>query len=234
MPIIVTTSGPSTDAVEVIPFVTTLGGMSAAIADDIDDTTGEYSAQIQQSVQSAIRYCERFTFYFNQTRDITFQTVPGKQFYDATDNPNIPTLIHINAAWTEDETGQRSGLMRAMETDIELMSDNSASRGEPYAFTYFERKIRIYPIPDSRIFTIRLQVSPYRLTQVTNDAQSNAWFTEAYDLIKARAKYILAKDTLKDAIVAAEALNDFNDQLDALQRETSSRGSRGVIIATCF
>lgn len=234
MPILVTTSGPIADIVAVDPFSGTLGTMSSAIADDIDDTTGEYSSQIQKAIQAAIRYSERFPFYFNQTRDITFQTVPGRQFYDATDNPNIPTLIHINAAWTEDETGQRSGLMRAMENDVELMSDNSASRGEPYAFTYFERKIRIYPIPDARIFTIRLQVSPYRLAPVTTDAESNAWFTEAFDLIKARAKYILAKDTLKDAIVAAEALNDFNDQLDALQRETSSRGSRGVIIASCF
>lgn len=234
MPITVLTGGPLSDPVAIDPFAPTFGSMAQSIADDIDDTTGEYNPQISRSIQESIRYCEREPFYFNQTREITFPTVDGRQFYDAADNSNIPTLINIHAAWTEDQSGQRSTLSRATQEELELLSDNSASRGEPYLFDYFQRQIRLYPIPGEYVYTIRLQVGPYRLVPVVEDVDTNAWFTEAFDMIKARAKYILAKNTLKDPNLAAESLQDFNDQFDALKRESSMRLSRGVIIATCW
>lgn len=53
-------------------------------------------------------------------------------------------------------------------------------------------------------------------------------------MVKARAKYILYKDILKDAALAAEALNDYNDQHDALKAETSRRNATGCIRATAF
>lgn len=234
MPISVTTSGPVADAMVIDPFAPTFGSMAQQIADDIDDTTGEYSSQIARAIQEAIRYCEREPFYFNQTREITFLTVNGQEFYGSDANANIPTLININAAWTEDQQGQRSILTRAAPEELELLSDNSAGQGEPYWFSYFERQIRLYPIPDAYVYNIRLQASNYRLVPVVNDQDTNAWFTEAFDMVKARAKYILAKNTTKDAAVAAEALSDFSDQFDALKRESSMRLSRGVIIATCW
>jgi hypothetical protein len=94
--------------------------------------------------------------------------------------------------------------------------------------------VRLYPIPAAEIYTIRLQVGPYRLDPLTDQSQSNAWTMEAFDMIKARAKYVIYKDIIKDASLAAEALNDFNDQESALKAETSSRNGRGRIIGTCF
>ncbi|TBG78618.1 hypothetical protein ELG76_04180 [Rhizobium leguminosarum] len=214
--------------------MTTFGDINAAIADDIDDTTGEYSAQISRAVLAAIRYCERNTYYFNETRDVTFPTVQGQEWYDAADNANIPTLVHIVDAWSEDANGDRDPLRRATPQEMELLSDNSASIGEPYAYTYFGQRIRIYPIPAATSYTIRLQLGPYRLTPLSGDTDTNAWLSEAYDMVKARAKYILAKDTLKDAIVAAEALNDYRDQDMALAGETTSRNARGYVCATDF
>jgi hypothetical protein len=214
--------------------MTTFSDIKAAIADDIDDTTGEYAAQIATAVLAAIRYCERKTYYFNETRDVTFATVDGQEWYDSSDNANIPTLVRIVAAWTEDSAGQRDELIRMMPADMEQLADSSGSRGEPYAFTYFGQRIRLYPMPDATAYTIRLQLGPYRLTPLSADSDTNAWLSEAYDLVKARAKYILAKDTLKDAAVAAEALNDFNDQDNALTGETTSRNATGYIRPTDF
>ena len=212
----------------------TLGELKADIADSIDDTEGEYDGQIGTAVAKAIRYCEREVYYFNQTRDETFPTVDGQQWYDETDNANIPTLVHIERVWCEDASGDRDEVLRYRPEDLEQLSDNSAARGEPYAYTYFNRQIRIYPIPDATVYTIRLQLAPYRLALLTGDEDENAWTTEGYDLVYARAKYILAKDTLKDAIMAAEALNDYNDQHDVLKSETSKREATGVIVATRF
>lgn len=235
MPIEVTTGGPIEAIGPVVNFDNAnYSNLVGQIADEIDDTTNEYNAQIQSAIFSAIRYCERFPYYFNQTRDETFVTVDGQEFYDATDNARIPTLVRIEAAFSEDSQGQRTTLIRWRPEQMEQVADNSAARGEPYAFTYFARKIRLYPIPGATVYTIRLQLNPYRLTPITDPTESNAWTTEAFDMIKARSKYVLYKDILKDAALAAEALNDFNDQHQALVAETSRRNASGVIMATCF
>lgn len=214
--------------------MTTLSDLSGAIADDIDDTEGEYASQIVKAVQAAQRYCERENYYFNETRDQTFPTVDGQEWYDAADNANIPTLVHIYALYSEDGNGVRLKLDRVTEEEIERLSDSSASTGEHYCWAYYGQKIRLYPIPGAQVFTIRMQISPYRLDTLSAATDTNAWLNEAYDLMKSRAKYILAKDTLKDAAMAVEALNDYQDQHDALKRETSKRKGTGRIRPTCL
>ena len=234
MSITVVTGGPDSALDTTITTGGTVSDMVQAIADDIDDTTGEYISQIITAILAAVRYCERDLYYFNETRDETFQTANGQQWYDASDNAEIPRLVRIVAAYCEQPDGSRTTLNRYTPEEIETLSDDSASTGEPYGFTYFGQRIRLYPIPDATVYTIRLQLGPYRLTQITDTSDTNAWFTEAFDMVKARAKYILAKDTLKDAALAGEALNDYNDQQTMLKAETSRRNGTGFIRATCF
>ncbi|TIM14466.1 MAG: hypothetical protein E5Y67_12365 [Mesorhizobium sp.] len=231
MPFTVTTGGPVGGG---SPDGPTFGDMIDAIADDVDDTTGEYGDAIQRAIKAAIRYCEREPYYFNESRDVTFSTVSGQEWYDYADNDDIGTLVRIVAAYSEDASGQRTLLSRAMPEDIELLADNGSSRGEPYCFTYFDQRVRLYPIPGATVYTIRLQLGPYRLWTLSDTTDTNSWLDEAYDMIKARAKYILHKDTLKDASLAAEALNDFNDQEQSLKAETSRRSGRGRIVCTAF
>jgi hypothetical protein len=231
MTISTTTGGPVDPSPE---LPATFGGMANDIADDVDDTTGEYASAIRKSILAAIRYCDANTYYFNESRDITFSTVQGQDWYNASDNVNIPTLVHIENVWSEDSNGQRYVVSRSLEADMELVSDNSASTGRPYAWSYFNQMIRLYPIPDANVYTIRVVTGPYKLQTLVNDTDSNAWMSEAYDMIKARAKYILAKNTLKDANMATEALNDFTDQERSVSAETSKRLSTGLIIATAF
>ncbi|TIO15629.1 MAG: hypothetical protein E5X86_19870 [Mesorhizobium sp.] len=214
--------------------MTTLADLKAAIADEVDDDTGEYGDQITKAIQAAQRYCERSTYYFNETRDQTFVTVSGQQWYTTADNANIPTLVRIQALYSVDSAGQSNEMTREPPEVLESLSDSSASRGEPFCWTYFNQKIRLYPIPGATVYTIRMQLGPYRLTTLSAVGDTNAWLSEAYDLIKARAKYILQKDVLKDASLAAEALNDWRDQDIALAAETSSRIGTGKIRPTCF
>ncbi|MDM7852364.1 phage adaptor protein [Pseudochrobactrum kiredjianiae] len=228
MAITVATSGPNFTGGDY-----TFPQLIADISRDIDDDTGEYTADIQRAVAASIRYCERETYYFNETRDVTFKTVAGQQWYGVTAHEQIPRLVHIQAAFREDTAGHVSDLRREMPEDTELVSDRYGAKGLPVAFTYFNQQLRLYPVPDGA-YKIRLQLGAYRLAPLTSFEIPNAWVTEAYDLIKARAKYILAKDTLKDPQVATEALSDYQDQHKALKRETTSRSARGVIRATAF
>jgi hypothetical protein len=235
MTITVETTGPIDTPPSVIgPSASTFSDLQLQIADELDDTTGEYAGPIQNACYQAIRWCERDVYYFNETRDVTFSTVDGQDWYGASDNSNIPTLGRIVAAYCEQTDGRRTILRRVRPEEIELSADSSASRGEPYAFTYFGQRVRLYPIPDETVYTIRLQLGPYRLATITSSSDSNVWTTEAFDMVKARAKYIIYKDILKDAALAAEALNDYTDQHKELKAETSRRNGSGVIVATCF
>lgn len=209
--------------------MTTLADIKSEIADDVDDTTGEYTAQIERAVLAAIRYCERSTYYFNSTRDLTFSTVNGQAFYDNSDLTEIGSLVRAQAVFIDDGTNV-SELLRMTTEDIEVAQSAS---GKPVYFAYFEQKLRLYPTPD-QAYTIRLQLTPYRLAALVDDTDTNAWLTEAYDLVKARAKYILHKDTLKDVNLASEALNDYNDQHRALKGETNTRNGTGYIRPTQF
>lgn len=230
MGITITTGGPTGQADAV-----TTAGLVDDIANDIDDTNGEYTSEIITALNAAVRYCERNTYYFNEARDVTFPTVAGQEWYDDDDSADITTLIRIQDAYCEQSGAQRHLMNRATPEEIELLADASASTGEPYAYTYFGRRLRLYPIPDSAAYTIRLQVGPYRLNfDATDETTESAWVTEAYDMIKARAKYILFKDTLLDPARAAEALNDYSDQHRALKGETALRNGTGKIAATAF
>lgn len=235
MSILVTTGGPlSAIPSEILTTDPTFSDMMLAIADDIDDTTAEYTGQIQNAILGAIRFCERELYYFNETRDVTFTTVAGQQWYDVADNSNIPTLVRINEAYLELSSGERRSMRRSTPEEMEYLSDNSASVGEPYAWVYFGQRIRIYPVPSDTVYTVRLQLGPYRLAKIASTEDTNAWIIEAFDMIKARSKYILYKDILKDAAMAVEALNDYNDQEAKLKAETSRRNGRGFIRVTCF
>lgn len=212
--------------------MTILSDLMADIADDCDDTTGEYGPAILKAVQGAQRDCERSTYYFNETRDETFVTVVGQDWYGAAANANIPTLVRIQYAFCED-SGQRSILRREVPEVLEILTDTSGSNGEPYCWTYFNQQIRLYSIPNA-VYTIRLQLGPYRLIPLVNATDNNAWLDEAYDLLKERAKYRLYMNTLKDAGLASAALNAFNEQDAMLVGETTSRHATGQIRPTRF
>lgn len=241
----------------------TLAELQAHVADDIADTTGEYAVQIARAVMRAIAKYQRQRFYFNERRDVDIGLEAGQQFYDATNNEQIPKLLKIDAAFLLDgEIGQvtvdttettvddddtfidgASGLggspveihtMRATTPEhLELIGDSSASRSRPYLYSYFNQQLRIYPIPDSANYTMRLQAW-VRVDAPTVGTESNAWTTEAYDLIHAAAKRYLAQHTLRDADLAVAAGLAEQDALMDLQAETSSKNGTGIITPTCW
>ncbi len=235
MAITVQTGGPNSTIPSLLdPQDRTFYDMLTVISDEVDDTTGEYLNQIQTCIFKAIRVCEREPYYFNETRDVTFQTASGQEWYDSRDNPNIASLVRIVAAYSEDANGQRIILTRSSPEDLEIVSHGNSATGQPNSFTYFGQRIRLFPVPGEEEFTIRLQLGPYRLAPIQSANDSNVWFTEAFDMVKARAKFEFYRNYIQDAELAAAALNDFREQDDLLKAETSRRNGSGCIKATAF
>jgi|GEM_PF-814950 len=236
MTVFVTTGGPISNVPLILePQIRTFVDMVSIISDELDDTNGEYVSQIQSAIFSAIRFCEREPLYFNESREVVFSTIKGREWYGGSDEPNISTLAGLTNVYCEDGYNRQQTLLQHETSEtLELLSDGSAVQGRPRYYTYFAQKLRLYPVPDNNRYRIRLALSPVRLHNITSASEAHPWFYEAFDMIKARAKYELYKDILKDAPMAMAAFNDFDEQLTALRVETSRRNGTGYIRATGF
>jgi len=90
--------------------------------------------------------------------------------------------------------------------------------------------IRLYPTPNA-IFTLTLP-GVYDAAALSADSSSNAWTTEAVDLIAAAAKKLLLRDIKGDAAGAAIATGVEADALYRLRAETVQRLNTGRMRAS--
>ncbi|WP_208441956.1 hypothetical protein [Bartonella raoultii] len=228
----VRTGGPIAAGQNVYRHRKTLSHLVSVIQDEIDDTADEYVAQIQESIFAAIRFCERETFYFNESRDVVFTTQAGKGVYDATDTRHIETAVKIKSVYLSSDQHHKFALACKDHVSLET-SLSSEQQGTPVCYSYFDRKLHLYPTPD-KAYQIQLILSPLRLAEIESVDEEYPWFVHAFDLIKARAKYELYKNILKEPDCATAAYNDFNEQLHELRAETSKRHNVTRIIPTDF
>lgn len=229
--IAVETTGPLEEDDALFLHEPTFGNLVNVIQDEIDDQNDEYRKQIQDSIFSAIRFCERETFYFNENRDIVFNTVDGQREYDEDDNPNIVTSVQISRAFVINND-MVSELIRKAPMNMELLME-SPVLGIPNSYSYFNKKLFLYPVPNNN-YLIRLILSPRRFENISDIKEPHPWFEDGFDLIKARAKYELFKNILREPDRAQDAMNDFNEHLQSIRYETSKRSNATRIVSTDF
>lgn len=229
--ITVETSLPIYELDQVFPHDRTFSELVSRIQDEIDDTTDEYIEQVQKCIFSAIRYCERDTFYFNQNRDVTFETRAGQGRYGSADVDHIATAVQVSEVYVE-RGGDKSRLQKILPSDMENMM-MIGDRGKPRLYSYYDRSLYLNPVPDD-IYTIRLILTPLRVADIREVTELSVWFTEAFDLIKSRAKFELYTQYLKDDTSAVRELAEFEAQLRLMRYETSKRANTGRLIPTEF
>lgn len=157
---------------------------------------------IQNAIQSAIAIWEREPFYFNETYDQNlFTTVIGQEFYGTADEPLLatsPKILRFHILIS----ANRYPLFPRSWQYLEDTSVNPAVKGYPTDIAYYAEQIRLYPIPDGA-YPITISANE-RLANLVDDADTNAWTEDAYDLTRTQAKLILAQEVLHDADLAAE------------------------------
>ena len=155
----------------------TLAELIAEIEDDIE--RADLGAQVAKAVDRAIRHYQPVRFFFNE-RSLTFQTAPGIDVYGRGDADAVPNLLAIDSAVLI-ESEQTAVLRRMPETEIERLDDPTGP-SRPCAFSYFDRSIRLWPVPSGE-WTIRL--TAHVLLPAPALDQGNAWTDEAGSLIAA-------------------------------------------------
>lgn len=198
------------------------GDMKSRIADEIADST--LTSQIILAIQTAIKFYERREFYFN-TKTLSFNTVSNQEYYGASDQADIPLLVNIKSM-TVAVDGYKQAITPAAYTDIDF-NQTGFVVGPPSVRAYFAEQIRMYPIPD-RAYQCTMSYT-YRLPALTDDADENAWTDDAEELIRQRAKKIIATDVLRDVDMSQAASVMETDALNQLIRENKNRRSNGML-----
>lgn len=212
--------------------MTTLATLKGRIALDIDDTGGTYSDDIADAITRAIEFYQTMRFDFNETRNETFSTVADQQIYTESDDASIPLFYGFDML-TITVAGQRRDLEKKSHELIEVLSDNSASTGEPYCYAYFDNSIQLYPIPD-QAYTVRMIGHIKKAEPATDGETDNVWMTTGYQMIRAKAKEYLAADVMDDDALEAKSARRALVEENRLTGKFNNQSGIGCIEATTF
>jgi len=221
--------GNATDEATGEGRMSTFGAMKNRIADEL--ARSDLSSQISLSVQSAVQYYEHKSFWFNESRSVTFNTVAAQEFYTSSDEDDIPNLLKIHHI-TVTVNSNRYKLEPRTYQQLEEWAVTTTSNGSPTDYAYYAQQLRLYPIPDAA-YAIRISAL-VRLTALSADNISNAWMTDGESLIRSHAKWDLYTNVIKDSGLAQEQANASAIHLARLQQETSGRLGTGFVVPTYF
>ncbi len=206
--------------------MTTFAIMRDRIEDEIARTN--LTTQVGRAINTAIKKYERRPFYFNQESTLVLQTVGGQEYYGAADLADIPDLFRIiSMRVLISDVYQRVDERPFYEVD--LANTPTGYTGPPRYFTYFERQLRFSPIPDS---TYTVNIAAYiRLTPspLADDGDTNAWVTDAEELIRNAAKRDLYANVIKNHKQAGISKLEETDVFNDLRRETARKISTGTL-----
>jgi hypothetical protein len=208
--------------------MTTLGQLKADIAREITRPDLVADGSVSSAIAAALRFYKRERFYFNVVEAHDIPAVIGQSDYD------LPNAVKIDNVFLVRTNGM-SELTRVQPGVMAMALGNATGNGAPSSYAYADRKLRIYAKPDQP-YTIRLAGLFYLDPPAADDEADNPWMTEAYDLIRYRAKAALYADFMEEQ--GAENVRMFSsaeaEQLEVLNGETALRSSTGFIEPTEF
>jgi len=214
--------------------MSTLADMKAEIAADIgrSDMT-DYIATV---ISKAIARMQRKRFWFNETRDLTFDTVAGTYQYDTfTSGPvtSLDDVLEIDDVWLEDGGIRKAPLVRIPYEDMEYLTDSNSSQGRPYNWCRYGKKLWLLNKPD-QAYTMRV-AGHYKVAEPSSDTETdNVWMNDGYDMILSLAKTILYQSRVRNEKFAALDYTAFQAEYRRLRAESTDRMASGFIKPTEF
>ncbi len=171
--------------------MSTYAQLQSRIASELsrDDLT----TPIQEAILSAIRHVQRKLMLFNQTTQ-AINTVAGTSEYSL--SSDFLAFERISLV----ENGDVRTLTERSYDEIATI-DVSGHDGVPTLYAYRNYKIRLYPVPDD-VYAVTVYYWSL-LGPPSDGADSTVWTNDALDLIRHRAKFDLASNTIRDDRAAA-------------------------------
>lgn len=167
--------------------MSTLGDMKTRIADEL--ARSDLSSQIDKAITTAIAHYESERFGFNETRT-TAGTVNAQRYLDLPSNFITEDHIDINV------NGNDYRLIEIAYTELEDRQVNSSLTGYPFRYAKYRERLWFYPIPNGS-YTVTLSYVK-KLDALSSDTDSNSWTNIGEELIRARAKFDLYLNVIRN------------------------------------
>lgn len=206
------------------------GTMAQRIKDEILRDTSVDVTYAKKAIVSAIRTYRYHRFWFNEGT-FSLATVDGTQSYAAVSSgtAGYPRDLIVVDRLTLVNSDTLSPLEKVGIQSFRDMDTSDTSEGRPSHWTFHHEALLLYPTPDA-VYTIRGDyvkeltasdggnsrlgmVAAYESGAWTfedvdgntlTDAYTSAWFDEAEELIRAKAKALVYGEVLRDGKAAAD------------------------------
>jgi hypothetical protein len=105
--------------------------------------------------------------------------------------------------------------------EMELLHDGNAQTGEPYKYTRYGGRVRLYPTPGD-VYTLTWS-GLFEEATLSASADTNDWMTHGELLIRHTARMTICRDYLRDMEAAGACMPAIAAATDALDREHMRR-----------
>jgi len=164
---------------------------------------GDLETVLANAIDRAIEYYADELFWFNRA-SATPNTVGGQNYIALPAGMRRADLI----------TYSQQQLFKVNLEQIEYLTDT----GIPTRWAADGNNIRLWPAPDA-VYSLAV----YGVADLGTPVTTNAWTTEALDLIDARVRFTLFRDILRDKDGAQFAKMAEEEALAGLNRESRRR-----------
>lgn len=196
--------------------MSTLNELKATIASDLH--RDDLGTLIADEINRAIMYYGGERFWFLEGIS-TLITIANQQYYD------VPTDYERFDNMNITISGSKVPISLISYTEIDE-KDTGLTTGIPSEVSYYASLFRFYPIPNAA-YTITFSYQKSLAAPV--DADTNAWTTEAFDLIRHRVLKRIYKTRLRNKEAALFAESDEIMEYNALISESTQMSTTGKI-----
>lgn len=203
----------------------TLGTMKTRIADEIART--DLTSQIAAAILSSIQFYDKRRFWFNET-EATFNTVAGTDAYTTSTATFLATLIEDDSM-TITVNGSKEPLRKISFAEMQRFRIDTVQSGPPTHYAYYRNRLYLHPVPDAVYAIIVFHTAALGIPAA--DGDSNAWTTEAEELIRIRAKADLFENVIREFGEADRLRGREQEALRSLIEFTNKRTSTGFVVA---
>lgn len=209
-----------------MPDTRTYGNMVTKIASELsrDDlaSTDAGIASIREAIRSAVYFYQPHAMFVNEAI-ATSPTVAGTSTYDLpTDLVSLTQLDFIQNNVVYPLTRRWYQRLDAMDSIV-----SGAIQGFPEEYDIYNHQVRLFPTP-SDVYTLRF-IYYAGLPFPETDGASSFWTTTGEALIRARAKYTLNMDVIRDAEAASMDKQSEKEAFEALMHQTAEKLHTGRI-----
>lgn len=199
----------------------TLDDLKQAIVDDLERP--DLLMQAEREALSAIVFYEQEQFFFSEDAQISLAAENGKRDYTSGEVPDLPRITKIIDVTLE----QNGSVKRLTRIPPKTPGLHQKGSGKPAYYSVVGNTIQLYPTPDDA-YTLKIYGFKM-LDDLTAGDQSNAWTTDAFDLIRARASASVCAFKLRDMEAATVYQKLEEQQLIKLRQMTETRRGTDMI-----